>query len=156
MSRIRAVLERYQRVPRWLRLAAVALWAGVLWWLSSQRGSDLEGIAVGSFVANGAHVILFGVLGGLVFLVWIGSPSRRLKWSAAVAVAYGIIDEVHQATVPGRSPSVADVLSDGAGAVFAGCALLWILGRNASARRALPWVAGVALAAVCLATWTEL
>ncbi len=156
MNRIRAVLEGYERIPRWLRFTAVVLWAWALWWLSSRRGSDLEGISVGGFVANGAHVALFGVLAGLVFLAWIGSPSRRLPWSAGVATAYGIVDELHQSTVPGRSPSVADVLSDGAGAVFAGCALLWILGRNASARRALPWLAGMALATVCLATWTDL
>ncbi len=155
MNRIRAVLERYERIPHWLRLTAVVLWAWALWWLSSRRGSDLEGISVGGFVANGAHVALFGVLAGLVFLAWNGSPSRRLPWSAGVATAYGIVDELHQATVPGRSSSVADVLSDGAGAAFAGCALLWILGRNASARRALPWLAGMALATVCLATWTE-
>ncbi len=156
MNRIRAVLEGYERIPRWLRFTAVVLWAWVLWWLSSRRGSDLEGIRVGGFITNGAHVAFFGVLAGLVFLAWVGSPSRRLPWSAGIATAYGIVDELHQATVPGRSPSVADVLSDGAGAVFAGCALLWILGRNASARRALPWLAGMALATVCLATWTDL
>ena len=71
MNRIRAVLERYERIPRWLRFTAVVLWAWMLWWLSSRRGSDLEGVRVGGFITNGAHVAFFGVLAGLVFLAGV-------------------------------------------------------------------------------------
>ena len=71
-------------------------------------------------------------------------------------MAFGIADELHQTWVPGRSASVADVLSDASGAVLVGCVLMWTLGRDGSAARAIPWVAIVTLGAVCLATLTEL
>ncbi len=156
MRPIRAPLERYGQSPRWLRVAITLGWAGLVWWLSSRRGSDLEGLGLGSFLGNGAHVAVFGVLGGLVFLAWPGPLARRLPWSTGVTLAYGIVDELHQAMVPGRSASFADVLSDVAGGLLAGCVLVWILNRDERARRAVPWVVGLALGAVCLATWTDM
>ncbi len=156
MRPIRALLERYGQSPRWLRVAITLGWAGFVWWLSSRRGSDLAGLGMGNFLINGAHVAVFGVLGGLVFLAWPGPFPRRLPWSTGVTVAYGMVDELHQAMVPGRSPSFVDVLSDVVGGLLAGCALLWILNRDERARRAIPWILGLALGSVCLATWTDM
>lgn len=39
-------------------------------------------------------------------------------WILAFAFAYGILDEIHQIFVPGRSPDVFDALADGTGAAI--------------------------------------
>ena len=156
MRPIRALLERYGQLPRWLRVAVTLGWVGFVWWLSSRPGSGLAGLRLGDLVANGAHIALFGVLGGLVFLAWPGPLPRRLPWSTGMTLAYGSLDELHQSMVPGRTPSLADVLADVSGGLLAGCALLWILNRDERARRALPWVLGLALGSVCLGTWTNM
>ena len=156
MRSIRAVLERYARMPRWVRLAGVLLWAMFVWWWSSKPGSALPNLPFGSLVTNGGHVALFGILGGLLFLAWTGPLAERFYWSAGTAAAFGIVDELHQTWVPGRSSSIADVLSDASGAVLVGCVLMWTLGRDGRAARALPWVTIVTLGAVGLATLTDL
>ncbi len=156
MRSIRALLDRYVRMPRWVRLAGVLLWAMFVWWLSSKPGSALANLPFGSLVANSGHVALFGILGGLLFFAWTGPLAGRFCWSAGIAAAFGIVDELHQTWVPGRSSSVADVLSDVSGAVLGSCVLMWTLGRDGRAARAIPWVAIVTLGAVCLATLTEL
>ena len=156
MRSIRALLQRYARLPRWVRLAGVLLWAVLVWWLSSKPGSALPSLPLGSLFANGAHVALFGILGGLLFFAWTGPLPRRFCWSAGSAAAFGVVDELHQTWVPGRSSSIADVLSDASGALLVGCVLMWALGRDRRAARALPWVLALTMGAVCLATLTDL
>lgn len=76
-----------------------------------------------------AHAIAFGSLAGAIAL-WV--PSRRWmapgSWrficlAAGIAILYGISDEIHQSFVPGRFPSVYDVIADAIGA-FAGAAVM--------------------------------
>lgn len=67
-----------------------------------------------------AHAVLFGLLAGALWRGW-----RRRGWAAAAAgpivvtAVYGVLDEVHQAFVPGRSPDPADVAADLVGALLA-------------------------------------
>ena len=46
-----------------------------------------------------------------------------------VAVTYGMSDEFHQSFVSGRTPSLADVLADGVGALI-GISASWLLLRS--------------------------
>jgi VanZ family protein len=63
-------------------------------------------------------------LGGLVVHALIGTGIQRHRWWAMVVVAlYAISDEVHQAFIPGRSPSLLDVGIDSVGG-FMGMQLL--------------------------------
>ncbi len=58
-----------------------------------------------------AHFVEFGLFGGLLFLTFAYADWR--PWDAPIAialgVAYGIVDELHQATVPGRMSDPLDM-----------------------------------------------
>jgi VanZ family protein len=61
---------------------------------------------------------------------------NHLAASIVLTILYGVIDEGHQAFVPGRTPDVLDLLADSAGA--AACALLiwlWLKYQTQAARR---------------------
>jgi VanZ family protein len=66
-----------------------------------------------------AHFLAYGVL---ALLLLYGLTPRLAWWRAswlslAIAALYGASDEWHQSHVPGRSPEVADAISDAAGAL---------------------------------------
>lgn len=95
-------------------------WAALIWVASSISRPWLP---PADFVPTDkvAHGLVFGVLGWLVFRALSGG---RRSWraavvSAVVALGYGVVDEIHQRFVPGRTPSALDVLADGLGATLA-------------------------------------
>jgi VanZ family protein len=110
------------------KLPAPLVMAGI-WFLSSQ---SILPKPKGPFgIDKVQHFIAYFVLAAAAGL-WF-SPDRRQKrkWksffiSAAVAMVYGIIDEVHQYFVPGRDCNVWDWLADSIGAVFGGLAILFL------------------------------
>jgi VanZ family protein len=53
---------------------------------------------------------------------WRAVTLRIVLASIAFSVMYGLTDEWHQTFVSGRSPEVADLVADGAGAAAAGIA----------------------------------
>ena len=59
------------------------------------------------------HVGEYAVLGGLLRLGGLSAPAAALA-----SVAYGFTDELHQAVVPGRDASFADLGFDVVGAVL--------------------------------------
>ncbi|HWB72488.1 MAG TPA: VanZ family protein [Egibacteraceae bacterium] len=67
-----------------------------------------------------AHMTLFGALCVALRWAWL-----RRRWAlaalgpVALTVCYGVLDEAHQAFVPGRSPDWRDVAADGVGALVA-------------------------------------
>jgi len=69
-----------------------------------------------------AHLIVFGVLGfflGRAARVGWSWPWRRAAiFAVVVASAYGLLDEWHQATVPGRTVDLWDWVADTAGAIL--------------------------------------
>lgn len=64
------------------------------------------------------HACAYAVL---AWLAWLGVKKRDAAW--LMAAGYGIVDELHQSFVAGRSSSVGDVAADfvgaGLGAVLA-------------------------------------
>jgi VanZ family protein len=136
-----------------LRVAAPVLWAVMIWRLSASPGGSQPSSFLRSFLLNGAHAGLFGALTALLLFV---RPSRILdpRWGllcAALAVAYGVLDEVHQGYVPGRHPSVLDVVTDACGALAAVSAVSAL----ASGRRR-PWLlCGVAAALAMVSSLVE-
>ena len=114
--------------PQLLSLLLAVLWAGIIFFLSSQPGTDTPPLF--PHMDKLLHVLAFGILGFLV-LGGIrpgkhGHTSVQLWTAVAIAGAYGILDEVHQRYVPGRMPDVLDVLADLAGAML-GAWLLHII-----------------------------
>lgn len=143
-----AILRRlatwYLARPRWLRALAPLSWMALVWWLSSRERPIAP---LGPWYYNSAHVGVYGVLAALVFLFF--GEGRRRGWLAfAITVAYGIVDEIHQAFVPNRVASVFDVMSDASGAAIACCLLGWLLHGHAGCRRALPWLVLAAILSV--------
>lgn len=122
---------RQQRpfVSLWLPLF---VWMGLLWFLSDRSSLGRAGMLL-SFPNSDkvAHAIAFGTL---AFLFYRLSASRTLPllgrapvfFAVLCALLYGVVDECHQAHVPGRDPSVWDLLADLVGASLVGAGLiLW-------------------------------
>jgi VanZ family protein len=108
------------RVTAW---APVALWAVVIFALSSVP--DL-GTGLGTwdtFLRKLAHKAEYAILGALVL-----RAVRSVPVAVLFASAYAVTDEVHQASVRGRHGSPVDWLIDTLGAAF-GVALLLRLSR---------------------------
>ena len=105
--------------------ALVAIWMAVIWGLSSVPGSALPSSR--DMMSVVAHIVEYGVLGYLLARAFFVQGMRQKeRWTLAVigAVIFGIIDEIHQAFVPGREASVADIAVDAASAI--GGALLQV------------------------------
>lgn len=116
--------------PRFVALLAAAGWMGVIWWTSSFSPADApRRYDWRAVVQNFLHAPAFGMLA----LLWILTLPRRGSWPApttleralvvALTLGYGIIDELHQASVPGRDLSVFDLMTDATAAVC----VLWIV-----------------------------
>lgn len=126
---LRAVGRSLQRMPRSLAALPAAAWMGLIWWLSSLSGDAGPPSILGGFVNNLAHAPLFGLLAlWLVLLLPRSGGWPRLDRRAAAAIllavlAYALLDEWHQSTSPGRSPSPYDILTDLVGAACT----LWIV-----------------------------
>ncbi len=123
-----------------LRFAPAATWAGVIWFASSfdwrhvhLPGDSQAGAGFGQMLRalaaalpawieadKAVHTMLFALL--TLLLRW---PSRvrsallaaALAWT--LGTAWGLVDELHQAFVPGRSTDALDLLADAIGAAIA-------------------------------------
>jgi len=116
------------RLPRALRLALALGWMGLIWALSDSEMPEVSSAFYWPFLGNLFHAPLFGLL-ALCWIAALGAapeagarpwPSaRRLSYALLLVLAYAIVDELHQASTPGRSPSTSDVVTDliGAGSV---------------------------------------
>jgi hypothetical protein len=126
------------------------VWMGVLYNLSEMDGPVLPpGPNWYSFAHNLAHAPAFGLLAFWTLILlprreagpdpipWPDLTPARLRATIGFVVLYGLADEFHQSFVPGRSPSLFDVVSDGVGAIC----VVWVvlcLGR-AEAREGDIW-----------------
>jgi VanZ family protein len=112
-----------------------ALWAGLIFVLSSIPGSSMPSIRLFAHADKAAHMAVYGVLGLLCFVAARKTWNVRPRWlvvvATALAVCYGVTDELHQLLIPGRSADPRDVGADGVGALIAS----FVFAR-ASARRA--------------------
>ena len=84
---------------------------------------------------------------GAVLMVWLiarrRSAARAAQWrevaiTACIVLAYGALDEVHQAFVPGRQPSFADIAADVIGGTVGAAAALLAFSRRSARRRHEP------------------
>lgn len=145
--------EAWARRGRAARWGVPVAWAATIWFLSSRSPTGAApglGIVV---LFNAGHVVLFGGLAALLHLA-IDSPggARRFAIAASLAAAYGAVDEIHQAFVPGRQSSVFDWASDAAGAVLCAAALTWLRERPRWAVRTAIAAVPAAVVSVALAT----
>jgi len=77
------------------------------------------------------HFVEYGVLGGLWYRAFRWASGARIAASALLLAIiagsiYGITDEVHQAFVPMRTPSVLDWIADTLGSAMGARGMNWI------------------------------
>jgi VanZ family protein len=152
-----AVVHAWLRAPRALHWAAVAAVMAALWWSSSRQPTGAPPNVAGALLHNALHLVAFGAL---AFVVWCavrprgpGPAPRAAAIAFVLAVAYGVIDEVHQSFVPGRVCTLSDIATDACGALL----VLWaarvrIDGAPGRVAHAVLLLA-VAAACVCVATF---
>lgn len=79
---------------------------------------------------------------GLAVLATIGArtpvPGRMWALAAGLATLYGVVDELHQSFVPGRSPSLGDVIADGVGAMAGAGVVSALVSRRRRRAKAAP------------------
>lgn len=109
--------------PRALRVAALAAVLAVIAVASSLSGGGNTGDPEArAFLLNWGHQVLFGALAVAIALAaGLRLPARGAAAFAVVAAvaAIGLLDEIHQASVPDRDSSWWDLVSDTLGAVLA-------------------------------------
>ena len=110
-------------ISRW---GPAMLWMAAIFISSSTPSSDLPSFGSWDYVVRkGGHILGYAVL-ALVYRRGLGWKQNQSAAAWILAVLYAFLDEFHQSFVPGRHPSLVDVLLfDGGG----GAAGLWLGGR---------------------------
>lgn len=154
-----------QRLGGWPRTAGVALtvaWALLIWSSSARTGSQVPMFPGSTFVANLAHAPLFGLLALWATLTlpradgWPRLDRRTLPLVAGAVALWAVVDEWHQAHVPGRDVSLWDLGTDAVGALATLAVIHWVGRADADERglrRRLGWGLAACLAAAALSTW---
>ena len=116
------MVERFHS-PRWLYWTPVALYAALIFFLSSLSDPEvyLPPLSI-PYADKGLHALLYAPLAILTYRAFRYAGST---WSAAHAAflaiaastAYGLTDEFHQAFVPLRDASVWDLVADWMGSM---------------------------------------
>jgi VanZ family protein len=109
------------RVARGAWALAAVGWAALIWWLSDQPDPNPTSGGLSVATAPLAHVAVFGVLCALLRAA--GAP---LAVAAALALGWGVLDELHQRSTPGRDATPEDVGWDALGIATA----VWVLRRR--------------------------
>lgn len=116
------ITKRYLcRVLRWIPALFII---SVSWYLSSQN--RIESITIFQNVDKLIHLVCFA---GLAFWVAFGFNLHEYKkvWLPTLfVVVYGVIDELHQSFVPGRTMSVYDLIFDIVGALLGCLVYAWV------------------------------
>lgn len=134
----------YATLLAWPRGLRVGLWLGglvLIFVLGSMPGHYRPASAGGgwAYFSNYLHQPLYAIV-GLGFLVVLRRPNQGwFDWLAAAAYALGIgiLDEIHQAHVEGRSSSLWDLGSDALGA-FGIAYLAFLTTQGGRWRREIP------------------
>lgn len=131
-GRIRLKMRPLPRAGPFVRWLLVAGWMGGVFYLSQQ--SSPLGASPGRIKAFAAHLVLYGALAVLLYWALLasarGEQAEKRPFvavlSLALTVLYGVSDELHQAFVPGRTASEADLLVDAIGGLLGlAVALAW-------------------------------
>lgn len=78
-----------------------------------------------------AHGTVYFVLGMSLAGALVGRRAKIVVWLVPlIGVIYAAIDEIHQSFVPGRNPSVFDVMIDGAGVVLGMTLMIMVLRKH--------------------------
>jgi VanZ family protein len=123
-----------QRALAWAPAAAYML---LIWGLSSMSHILINLDRV-PFQDKGVHFIEYGMLAVLLAHAIRGTwrswrPLSVFAMSVLCTTLWGLIDEIHQAFVPGRVADARDLLADGMGALLGACVYALLNGKRARA-----------------------
>lgn len=131
------------QLKKWIRWGMVLAWMALIFSFSAQQGStsgslsgsivdgilsliqfvvpsaDINRETLHFIIRKGAHFSVYLVLGALSAHALSGHQVtgwKRFLYALLISTLYAISDEIHQGFVPGRGPSVRDVLIDSTGA----------------------------------------
>ena len=126
---------------RFIFLALAILWAGVIFYLSSQPSIDTPSLFPGQDKLF--HMVAFGILGFLLMggmkITSSSYQTRQVGFVVVLVVLYGLLDEFHQYFVPGRTMDIYDALADAAGGLLGAWSMYYlvkILGKSSRTRSA--------------------
>lgn len=113
-----------------LRIVPMICIMGTIFFISHQPGISLVLPDIIN-IDKVAHMAVYGILA--YSMIWALHPSGRRQSAHKLVMAticfcilYGISDEFHQSFIPGRYPSLYDVIADGLGAFIGSlCWLIW-------------------------------
>ena len=116
-----------------IRFVPVILIMGTIFFLSHQPATDLQFLPDIPGLDKLVHGIVYGCLAAAALYA---APQRQLHHRPQLVgvvvvlfcVLYGVSDEFHQSFIPGREPSIGDLVADTLGATFLTC--IWIKGRR--------------------------
>lgn len=105
-------------MKRVLRLLPLAAWLAFTWWESSETSPAGDLVLPFEGADKGIHFLMY-VPGGAAAWLALAPMRRPPAWAAAAVLCagWGVLDEIHQAWTPGRSPEVADAVADALGSV---------------------------------------
>lgn len=115
------------------------LYIVVIFVISSIPGSRFPEIQF-NMADKVVHFIIFGILGLLLARSMVVSQNTFCRTnyvivSIMIGIGYGLIDEWHQAYVPGRYASVSDWVADGLGIIVSVLLFWWWKSRKLRERR---------------------
>ena len=119
------MLTKVDRIWVWALLSVA--WMAAIYVLSDRPADDYKD--VGDFLDwlpfadTIAHIGLYFVLSVFVFRMFVSlrrlATGLNVYATLLVALVYGVLDEIHQSNVEGRTSEVGDVVADVFGAVLA-------------------------------------
>jgi hypothetical protein len=96
--------------------AAVAVgYMLLLLFVSSLPGREVARLGLSMFLLNLAHVPLFAGLAWVTVSAFVGPARTRVLLTAVICLAFAVMDEWYQTSVPGRVAALGDVATDAAG-----------------------------------------
>jgi VanZ family protein len=104
-------------ILRWL---PALLWMAAIFLVSGTPATELPQFGSLDYaVKKSGHMLAYALL-ALLYLRGLGGKGQRIGAAWILAVLYALMDEFHQAFVPGRHPALMDAfLFDGGGAAVA-------------------------------------
>lgn len=99
-----------------------ALYVALIWWLSSQVLELRVPVDI-PMRDKVIHFFEYAFLGALisraVHVTWGSRGGRSSMFALILSISLGLLDELHQLFVPGRSGEILDLVADGAGVCVA-------------------------------------
>ena len=124
---------RRVRILAWIPAVVIA---GVIWLLSDTPDLAIAHGWLDTVTRKSAHIGVFALLAAACILAlrrWPVGAAASLVAGCALAIAYAVVDELHQTTVPTRHGTPSDVAIDAAGVGIAAIVLAMAFRRRETA-----------------------